>query len=68
MPQLTPEQYARMEWLLGKSINAGLVPTEQDELKTLVCTGYPAAGKGSPEDIVAMGLMIVGLTEITKTR
>ncbi|QSZ68080.1 hypothetical protein RJ40_11525 [Methanofollis aquaemaris] len=57
---LTPAQFERMEYLLGKVQHTSLTPYEQDELRRYVVVEQPGADDVTFETVVTLGLIIVG--------
>ncbi|MBP2144843.1 hypothetical protein J2129_000297 [Methanofollis sp. W23] len=57
---LTPAQFERMEYLLGKAQHTSLAPNEQDELRRYVVVEQPGAEDVTFETVVTLGLIIVG--------
>lgn len=58
---LTPEEYERMQYLLGKANRVGLEPNEQEELRRLVQKENPAAKNEDFKSILAAAALIVGI-------
>jgi hypothetical protein len=57
---LPPAQLERMQYLLGKSQNTSLTPTEQNELWRYVVAEKPEAKDVTFETVMTLGLIIVG--------
>ncbi|WP_048152955.1 hypothetical protein [Methanolacinia paynteri] len=58
---LTKNQLKRMEYLIGKKrANGYLDITEENELRSLISKENPNAQNANIDDLVALGLIIVG--------
>jgi len=63
---LTPQDAGRMEYLLGKSRLSFLTSEEQTELRYLITKEQPSAKDSSLEDLIKLGLILVGLYILAK--
>lgn len=63
---LSPAQFKKMEYLLGKSKHEPLTREEEKELRNYVVMEQPEAAGVSFETIVSIGLIIVGAYLIYK--
>lgn len=61
---LSPEQFQRMQYLLGKSKRVGLTPEEQEELKRLVKQENPSAAGETIGAILAAAAIIIGIVTL----
>lgn len=64
---LTYQEAGRMEYLLGKSRFSILTPIEEAELRNLITKEQPSAKDSSLEDLIKLGLILVGLYILAKT-
>ena len=58
---LTPSETKRLEHLLGKSKFSYLNKKEESELRYLITKERPSAENSSIDDLIALGLILVGL-------
>jgi hypothetical protein len=63
---LNPQDYNRMEYLLGKQSVEGLLPNEEYELRNIITHENPAAKDKALGDLVALGMIIVGFYLLAK--
>jgi hypothetical protein len=63
---LSPQNFERMEYLLGKQSVEGLQPFEEIELRNIIAIENPSARDKAMGDLVALGLIIVGLYLLAK--
>ena len=63
---LAPNEFDRMQYILGKSKHSNLNPTEQNELRSIVGKEQPESQNKPIEDLIALGLIIVGLYALYK--
>lgn len=61
-----PDSFHRMEYLLGKANAQGLTIPEQDELRNYIALEQPSARNSSLEDLIKMGLILVGIYLLAK--
>jgi len=64
--KLPPGDFNRMEFLLGKAKVQGLAPLEQDELRRYIITEQPSAQNSSLDDLIKLGLILVGIYLLAK--
>ncbi|WP_342304392.1 hypothetical protein [Methanolobus sp. ZRKC5] len=64
--KLSPNEFERMEYLLGKSNYSNLAPTEQMELKRLIVKDQPSAQNDSLDELIKLGLILVGMYLLAK--
>ncbi len=57
---LFPENFNLLEWLLGKSIKEGLTAAEERTVRILVSVEHPSALDKPMNDVIDIGLMMVG--------
>ena len=55
-----------MEYLLGKAKVQGLTPPEESELRMYISKERPSAKNSSLEDLIAVGLILVGIYLLIK--
>ncbi|NJD76193.1 MAG: hypothetical protein FIB08_03740 [Candidatus Methanoperedens sp.] len=60
------QEFQRMQYLLGKSKQYSLTFQEQDELRSLITKEQPSAQNNSIEDLIKLGLILVGVYIISK--
>ena len=58
---LTYSETERLEYLLGKSKFSSLTKKEEYELRNLITKERPSAENSSIDDLIALGLILVGL-------
>ncbi|HLB69667.1 MAG TPA: hypothetical protein VJJ51_01340 [Candidatus Methanoperedens sp.] len=63
---LTHQEAERMEYLLGKSRLSYLNREEESELRYLVTKENPSAKDGSMDELIKLGLILVGLYFLSK--
>ena len=63
---LAPGEFNRMQYLLGKSKHSYLTPYEENELRGYIEREQPNAKNKSLEDLIALGLIIVGIYALYK--
>jgi hypothetical protein len=65
---LTPQETERLEYLLGKSKFSPLplAKKEESELRYLITKEQPSAGDSSLEELIKLGLVLVGLYFLAK--
>jgi hypothetical protein len=64
---MIPDYFNRMEYLLGKANSGvGLTIPEQDELRNYITRQQPSAQNSSLEDLIKMGLILVGIYLLAK--
>lgn len=63
---LTKTEFNKMEYLLGKAKVQGLTPSEERELRMYVSKERPSAKNSSLEDLIALGLILVGIYLLIK--
>jgi len=61
-----PTEFERVEYLLGKSKVQGIDALEGEELRNYIIREYPAATKFSMEEIIKLGLLMVGVRLLKK--
>jgi len=61
-----PDEFNRMQYILGKSKYAPLTLPEQNELRTYIGKEQPESKNKPIEDLIALGLVIVGLYALYK--
>ena len=57
----TFDEFNRMQYLLGKSKYNPLTFQEQNELRTLIAKENPYAQNSSLDDLIKLGLVLVGI-------
>ncbi|MFZ3169023.1 MAG: hypothetical protein WA130_15530 [Candidatus Methanoperedens sp.] len=62
----TFDEFNRMQYLLGKSKHNPLTFPEQNELRTLIAKENPYAQNSSLDDLIKLGLVLVGLYILSK--
>ena len=63
---LTPQETKRLEYLLGKSKFNFLTKDEESELRYLITKEQPSAEDSSIEELIKLGLVLVGLYFLAK--
>ena len=63
---LTPQEVGRMEYLLGKSRLSYLTKKEEYVLRDLIAKENPSAKDNSLDDLIKLGLILVGLYILSK--
>ncbi len=63
---LTPQEFERMEYLLGKSRLSYLTKKEEIILRSLIAKENSSANDSSPDDLIKLGLILVGLYILSK--
>jgi hypothetical protein len=64
---MIPDEFHKMEYLLGKSTSGmGLSIPEQDELRNYIVHQQPSAQSSSFDDLVKIGLILVGVYLLSK--
>lgn len=63
---LAPNEFNRMQYLLGKSKYSILDLNEQNELRSYVGKEQPESKNKPLEDLIALGLIIVGIYALYK--
>jgi len=63
---LTPQEVQRMEYLLGKSRLSHLTNKEEYVLRDLITKENPSAKDYSLDEIIKLGLILVGLYILSK--
>lgn len=63
---LTPQEYERMEYLLGKSRLSYLTKKEESILRSLIAKENSSAENSSLDDLIQLGLALVGLHILSK--
>jgi len=61
-----PEEFNRMQFLLGKSKHSPLSSPEESELRSYIAKEQPDAKNKPLEDLIALGLIIVGIYALYK--
>lgn len=64
--KLSSNEFERMEYLLGKSKYQTLSYSEQNELRKLITTDRPSAQNDSFDELVKLGLILVGIYILAK--
>jgi len=64
--KLSPNEFERMEYLLGKSNYSNLSSVERSELKRLILKNQPSAKNESFDELVKLGLILVGIYVLAK--
>ncbi len=66
---LTPQETERLEYLLGKSkfSSLPLAKKEESELRYLITKEQPSAEDSSIEELIKLGLVLVGLYFLAKS-
>ena len=59
---LSTQEFERVEWLLGKSLVAGIEPSEENELRVLITKENPSASNLPKKDLIETGLVFVGMS------
>ncbi len=63
---LTPQEFERMEYLLGKSRLIYLTKKEESILRSLIAKENPSANESSTDELIKLGLILVGLYFLSK--
>jgi hypothetical protein len=63
---LTPQELENMEYLLGKSRLSYLTKKEESILRDLIVKENPSAKDNSVDDLIKLGLLLVGLYILAK--
>lgn len=63
---LTPQEAERMEYLLGKSRFNHINNMEESELRYLITKEKPSAKDSSTDELIKLGLILVGLYFLSK--
>ena len=63
---LTPQEVGKMEYLLGKSRLSYLTKKEEYVLRDLIAKENPSAKDNSLDDLIKLGLILVGLYILSK--
>ena len=63
---LTPQETKRLEYLLGKSKFSVPTKKEESELRYLITKEQPSAEDSSLEELIKLGLVLVGLYFLAK--
>jgi hypothetical protein len=63
---LPPNDFNRMQYLLGKAKVQGLDLFEQDELRRYITIEQPSAQNSSLDDLIKFGLILVGIYLLAK--
>jgi hypothetical protein len=63
---LMPQEFERMQYLLGKSRLSYLTKNEESELRYLIVKENPSANDSSLDDVVKLGLILIGLYILSK--
>ena len=63
---LSPMDFDRMQWLLGKAKVEGLQPNEENDLRNYLIQEDPSAKNKSIGDLIAFGLVLVGIYLLVK--
>lgn len=63
---LTPQETERLEYLLGKSKFDIITKDEESELRYLITKEQPSAEDSSLEELIKLGLVLVGLYFLAK--
>lgn len=63
---LTPQEFERMEYLLGKSRLSYLTKKEESILRSLIAKENSLAENSSLDDLIKLGLILVGLYILSK--
>jgi hypothetical protein len=61
-----PYEFDRMQYLLGKSKHSPLTLPEENELRSYIAQEQPDAKNKPLEDLIALGLIIVGIYALYK--
>ncbi|NMG83483.1 MAG: hypothetical protein GIS02_04670 [Methanosarcinales archaeon] len=64
---LTPQETERLEYLLGKSKFNIPTKKEESELRYLITKEQPSAENSSIDELIKLGLVLVGLYFLAKT-
>ena len=62
----TTVEFNRMQYLLGKSKHDTLSFQEQNELRSLITKEQPSAQDSTLDDLIKLGLILVGLYILAK--
>jgi len=63
---LIPQETEKLEYLLGKSKFNDLTKKEESELRYLITKEQPSAEDSSLEELIKLGLVLVGLYFLAK--
>ncbi len=63
---LTSQEAGRMQYLLGKSRLSYLTKKEESELRYLISKENPLAKDSSMDELIKLGLILVGLYILSK--
>jgi hypothetical protein len=63
---LTTQEVERMEYLLGKSRSSYLTKKEESILRDLIAKENPSAKDDSLDELIKLGLILVGLYILAK--
>ena len=63
---LAPQETEKLEYLLGKSKFNDLTKKEESELRYLITKEQPSAEDSSLEELIKLGLVLVGLYYLAK--
>ena len=63
---LTPQEFERMEYLLGKSRLSYLTKKEESISRSLIAKENSLAENSSLDDLIKLGLILVGLYILSK--
>jgi len=63
---LAPQETEKLEYLLGKSKFNDLTKKEESELRYLITKEQPSAEDSSLEELIKLGLVLVGLYFLAK--
>jgi hypothetical protein len=64
---LSPDDFGRMEYLLGKAtVEGSLLPPEENELRNFIGQENPQAKGKTLSDLITLGLILVGIYLLAK--
>jgi hypothetical protein len=63
---LSPQDFDRMQWLLGKSLLEGIRVDEESELRKYISQEFPEAMQLPSKILINLGLIYVGMTLLVK--
>lgn len=63
---LTPQEFEKMEYLLGKSRLSYLTKKEESILRSLIAKENSSAEDSSLDELIKLGLFLVGLYILSK--
>lgn len=63
---LPPQDFDKMQYLLGKAKVQGLSPFEEDELRRYITSEHPSAENSSLDELIKLGLILVGIYLLVK--